>query len=182
MNSSAASSREIDRIARIVRQMFELYRPEHREAQFFQPATAIQDVAAMLQGNCTAHGVTLAMDTQGAARAVSLHADSLKQILFNILQNAIEASPAGSEVRIQAMIRDETLHLTVTDDGCGIPAEARAHIFDPFFSTKDALTTGGMGLGLSVTHGLVESLGGSITFESNVGHGTCFHVLLPVQL
>ena len=67
------------------------------------------------------------------------------------------------------------LKLEVSDTGIGIPLEAQGRVFDPFFTTKSA----GHGLGLAVVHGIVRSLGGSVTFESEPGKGATFRILLP---
>jgi signal transduction histidine kinase len=76
---------------------------------------------------------------------------------------------AGSDVR-------EILRISVADDGIGIKPEDVAHVFDPFFTTKDY----GTGLGLSVVHGIVQEHGGQIEVESELNHGTSFHILLPL--
>jgi two-component system, sporulation sensor kinase C len=174
--------KEIARVARIVQRMFELHREERRELKVFAPAEAIQDVAAMLDGNCRAQGVTIALDIAGATLPVRFHEDTLRQVLFNLVQNAVEATPRGGSVTIGAVTADGRLRITVADTGCGIPNEVGKHIFEPFFTTKDGLTTGGLGLGLSVTHGLVEAMGGTIDFVSPAGQGTTFTVSFPTPM
>ncbi|HEY3296113.1 MAG TPA: PAS domain S-box protein [bacterium] len=171
---------ELDRIARIVRQMFELYRPSPHEPDVFNPAEAVRDVISLLESTLRAQELHLEVDTQEAEQIVTMHRDSLKQVLFNLLQNAIEASPKGSTVYIRAHVNGNNLLLTVADQGAGIPEEAKPHVFEPFFTTKDYLTTGGLGLGLSITRSLVEALGGTVEFESNINGGTVFHATLPV--
>jgi signal transduction histidine kinase len=110
---------------------------------------------------------------------VRLPENRLRQILYNLIQNAIDASPQGGSVRIGAVIDQQCLTITVSDQG-GIPEEARPHIFEPFFTTKSDLATGGLGLGLSVCKSLVEAMDGSIAFESEPGKGTEFRVILPL--
>jgi PAS domain S-box-containing protein len=173
--------KELERIARIVRQMFELYRPERQEPDIINPAEAIRDVIALLEGNFRACQVTMDLDVAGAERLVVMHEDSLKQVLFNLLQNAIEASPESGHIRLTAAVEDDRLHLSVIDQGPGIPAEAQPHIFEPFFTTKGLLATGGLGLGLSITRSLVESSGGTIEYLTDPSGGTTFTVTLPVQ-
>ncbi|HEY3296088.1 MAG TPA: PAS domain S-box protein [bacterium] len=174
--------RELDRIARIVRQMFELYRPERREPEVIRPADAIQDVVILLQGNIRSQGIKVEQETARAGKPVRIHSDSLKQVLFNVLQNAIEASPQGATVRVECILRGSVLALDIADQGGGIPEEVQSRIFEPFFTTKEGETTGGLGLGLSVTRSLVESMGGLISFETIENRGTTFHITLPVQV
>jgi two-component system sporulation sensor kinase C len=173
--------KELDRIARIVRQMFELYRPERHEPDIFKPADLIYDVVLLLEGNMRARGVTIQLDTLRAQQSVTIHGDSLKQILFNLLQNAIEASQVGGWVRVAADVQGTDLNISITDRGVGIPEEVRDRVFEPFFTTKEDEETGGLGLGLSVTRSLVQNMGGMIAFESQVGQGTTFHISLPVK-
>ncbi|HEY3296317.1 MAG TPA: PAS domain S-box protein [bacterium] len=173
--------KELDRIARIVRQMFEVYKPERSAPAPVDVPEVLRDVTALLQGNARAQGVTLEMDASGVDGTVHLHEDSLRQALFSIIQNAIEASGAGMVVRISATARDQVLSVSVADQGCGIPPEVGARIFEPFFTTKDDLVSGGLGLGLSITKGVVEAMGGVLNYESEVGKGTTFQVILPNQ-
>jgi PAS domain S-box-containing protein len=173
--------RELNRIARIVRQMFELYRPEHVEADQISPSDAIRDVVVLLEGNVRSSQVTLELNTANAQENVVLHEDTLKQVLFSIAQNAIEASPPGGRVVIGAEVADARLVVKVTDQGSGIPEELRSKIFEPFFTTKEGLATGGLGLGLSVTRGLMDASGGSLSFESVPGSGTIFTLVFPIQ-
>jgi len=96
--------------------------------------------------------------------------------------NAVEASPSGAAVRISASVSADVLTIAVSDQGSGIPDDVRSRIFEPFFTTKDGSVTGGLGLGLSVTKGLLEAMGGSLDFESRAGGGTTFRVLIPVNI
>jgi C4-dicarboxylate-specific signal transduction histidine kinase len=106
---------------------------------------------------------------------------ALEQILLNLLVNAAQASDKkDSRVELNAKIRDSWSDHTifeVKDNGCGLDQKALKNIFDPFFTTKS--DTGGTGLGLYVTHNLVESLRGRIEVESEPGNGSTFRVVLP---
>ncbi|HEY3296081.1 MAG TPA: ATP-binding protein [bacterium] len=173
--------RELKRVARIVHQMFGLYRPENEVPVPCNPADAIQDVIMLLQSDTRVQEVTIHADVARAARIMLVHEDALKQVLFNILQNAIEASPQGGDIRVEAEIDEDTLTLSVADQGCGIPPEDQARIYERFFTTKSGQIAGGLGLGLAVTHSILERIGGSIHFDSEVNRGTTFHISLPVE-
>jgi signal transduction histidine kinase len=174
--------RELDRIARIVRQMFEVYKPERSAPAMTNMSNVLGDVAALLEGNARAQGVNIVTDASEASDAVRLHEDSVRQVLFSLVQNAIEASPQGGTVKLRAAHNDNVLTLSIADEGSGISPEVGAHIFEPFFTTKSELMTGGLGLGLAITKGVVESLGGVLSYESEVGKGTTFQVILPLNI
>jgi signal transduction histidine kinase len=99
---------------------------------------------------------------------------------MNLLVNAAQAiGDDTGEVRIKTSARDETISVSISDTGSGIPAEHLNRIFDPFFTTK--AVGEGTGLGLSISHGIVARHGGHLTVESGSGRGTTFEVLLPVM-
>lgn len=105
----------------------------------------------------------------------------LEQVLMNLVVNSVDAMPNGGSLRVRTVHRSEEPGwgcLEVIDTGCGIPEDALEHIFEPFFTTKDS--DSGTGLGLSVVHGIVTSLGGRIEVESRVGAGTAFSIHLPL--
>ncbi len=111
----------------------------------------------------------------------------LRQILFNLIGNAIKFTPAGSVViRIEQVSRDHgvcTVRLSVTDTGVGIAPDAQARLFHPFAQADETTTRrfGGTGLGLSICRHLVELMGGSIGVESSLGDGSTFHAVLPLK-
>jgi len=118
------------------------------------------------------------------APSVSGDPDKITQILFNLVSNAIKYSPRGGQVRVSVTAQDRWLELAVSDEGVGIPPEARGRIFDRFFrvSSFETKNISGTGLGLSIVKGLVELHGGRIWVESEVGRGSSFHVTLPQTL
>jgi signal transduction histidine kinase len=105
----------------------------------------------------------------------------LQQIFLNLINNAFAAMKEGGRLVIRArQLPDEpAIAVTVADNGCGISAADMQHIFEPFFTTKSR--EGGTGLGLSLTYGLVQEIGGRISVESEVGKGTTFTVVLPLE-
>jgi len=105
----------------------------------------------------------------------------LNQVFMNLLVNAAQAMPDGRRGTITVRTRAEpdAVHLQFADDGCGIPSDSLKRIFDPFFTTKPVGK--GTGLGLSLSYGIVERHHGSIWAESELGHGTLFHVRLPLR-
>ena len=172
---------EIERIARIVRQMFDLYRPQQDSVRSFPADLAIRDVVALLRTNCRERDITIDVEINTPALNVALSEGSLRQVLYNVIQNAIDASSPGGTVRVRAAAEQQQLTVSVIDQGHGIPEEIRPQIFEPFFTTKSGLERSGLGLGLSVSKGLVEAMGGKLDFESTVGKGTTFMITLPLD-
>lgn len=102
--------------------------------------------------------------------------DLLNQGLLNLLLNAAQAAPEEGTVEVRARVTDRELHLSVRDDGPGIPEGIRDQVFLPFFTTK----TTGTGLGLAMVKRAIEAHGGTIGFDSPAGGGTSFHIRIPL--
>lgn len=105
----------------------------------------------------------------------------LRQVLANLIENAVKYSPGGGEIVVGVGREEDEASIVVRDQGVGIPAEALPRLFDRFY--RVGATVGqaqGLGLGLYITHQLVRAHGGRITVESEVGHGSTFTVRLPV--
>ena len=106
----------------------------------------------------------------------------LRQVLANLLTNAIKYSPDGSEVVLRVTRADGEARMAVIDHGVGIPPEALPHLFDRFFRAEGAAARAqGLGLGLYITRRIVEGHGGTIGVESELGRGSTFTVVLPLH-
>ena len=106
----------------------------------------------------------------------------MRTVLHNIIQNAIEAMPNGGALRIDVSLEEEAIITRISDTGCGLDAQARSRIFEPFWSTKSKRATEsgeGTGLGLAIAHGLMQMIGGSISVSSEPNQGSCFTVRFP---
>jgi PAS domain S-box-containing protein len=100
----------------------------------------------------------------------------LSQVMANLLSNAIQAVPVGGRIWLNSHARGDTMEIVVRDEGHGMNDETLRNLFQPFYSTKGDL---GNGLGLYISHEIVERHGGSLLVESELGKGTAIHVLLP---
>ena len=170
---------EIERVAGIIRQMYQLYNRSPPRAADVSVGKVVGDVFCLLGPTAERYGVRLELNAgDGAGDTARLPENELKQVLFNLVRNAVQASAAGQAVRVDLGGDAETVQLAVVDRGTGIDAETLPRIFEPFFSTKGQLKEG-MGLGLSVTQNLVAAMGGEIACETAVGEGTTFRVTLP---
>ena len=105
----------------------------------------------------------------------------LQQVFLNLMNNAIDAIGKDGEINITTryVARNNMVAIDIADNGPGIPRELLGKIFDPFFTTKEVGK--GTGLGLSISYSIVEKLGGQIRVASEVGKGTTFNILLPVN-
>ncbi len=177
----AAAEREATRITRIVRQMLALHRCRPEKAGLFHVGSLMEDVALMLQPVACRRSVRIEMHVAGGDEdCVRLPEESLRQVLFNLLTNAIEASSPGDVVCVDAERDGSQLGIVVSDTGAGISEEILDRVFEPFYSTKTE-SGAGLGLGLPISRGIVESLGGTMTLESQLGMGTRCHIRLPLQ-
>jgi len=171
--------KEIERTSNIVRQMFDLYRPNKITANEFLVDETIHEVISLLESSCRVHNVVITIDRSKGKVVVKLPEALFRQALFNIVKNAVEASPPGAKVKIAASITRDNLTLTVSDHGSGIPEQVQFRVFEPSFTTKDGQMTG-LGLGLSVSKNIIEGMGGSIHFESKAGKKTVFSIIIPL--
>ncbi len=124
-------------------------------------------------------GVVLRFDARPELGDVPLESPSIDRVLSNLIANALDAvGTGGGVVRVETGLDEEGAQavITVSDTGCGIPAENLDRIFDLLFSTKGSK---GTGFGLAVTKKIVEEHGGRVEVESEVGRGTTFRILLP---
>src|SRR6185369_2590102 len=111
------------------------------------------------------------------------NSDRLKQLLLNLVGNAIKFTPDGGKISLGLRREGSMARLTVTDTGVGIPPDALARIFDRFYQADPARSRpseGGAGLGLAIAKWIAEAHGGTIEVQSEVGKGTTFSVLLRV--
>jgi two-component system, OmpR family, phosphate regulon sensor histidine kinase PhoR len=176
-----------DRMATLVSDLLELSRLESGERaptwEPVAPAEVAEDVAASLAGAAERKGVALHRADQEAPTVVS-DADRLRQILENLVENAVKYTPAGGRIEITTRPAPHGgAEVVVADDGPGIPPEHVPRIFERFYRVDKARSRelGGTGLGLSIVKHLAEGMGASVNVESTLGRGTRFTVTLPVQ-
>lgn len=108
---------------------------------------------------------------------VNIDTDQIRQVLVNMIMNAMQAMPEGGRLTISVRERDKFLEVEISDTGCGIPKEAIGKIFDPLFTTRAK----GIGLGLAVCKAVIERHEGNIEVESEVGKGATFTIRLPLK-
>jgi PAS domain S-box-containing protein len=170
------------RVAAIVGQLRASSRVDAEERGPVQLRCVLESALRVTQ-NEIHHRARLVIDLQDVPLLLG-NTQRLEQVFLNLLVNAVQALPEGrteNEIRVslKAGGREEAV-VEVSDNGSGIPEDARQRIFDPFFTTKPVGL--GLGLGLSICHGIVTAHGGTINVESAVGRGTTFRVALPLSI
>jgi signal transduction histidine kinase/iron only hydrogenase large subunit-like protein len=171
---------EATRCKTIVRGLLDFARQSRVDKAPTDLARLLRDVAAVTAARASAAGARVEVDLPDSLPEVWLDATQIKQLLVNLADNALDAVGAGGVIRLAARTRADgrAVTLTVTDNGCGIPAENLPKLFDPFFTTKEMGQ--GTGLGLAIAYGIVKMHHGDITVDSEPGRGTTFTVVLPI--
>jgi signal transduction histidine kinase len=170
-------SREgLKRIQHIVQGLRDFARLDESELDEADLNSGVEATASVTRGLAEKRGVSLAVELAPLPRLACRPA-RLNQVVFNLIANAIDACAHGGKVLVRTAVTADALEIHVTDNGCGIDAAIRERIFDPFFTTKPLGR--GVGLGLSISHGIVKDHGGTIEVQSQPGRGSHFTVRLP---
>lgn len=107
--------------------------------------------------------------------------DYVNKVMSNLVSNALKFTPNGGTISVNLYQRGDRLHIDVSDTGHGISSDKLAHIFEPFYTTGYTGEAKGTGIGLALTQEIISHLNGTITAESQVGKGTTFHIVMPIQ-
>ena len=173
---------ETKRLDRIVNQIIDYARPREIVAFAFDMAQLVQEVMKVLDEPLTRKQATIRLSAPDAPYSIQADRDQLKQVLLNVLQNAIEASPSGGTITVtlvqQARGVEPGLEVTVADRGTGISPTHLPHVFEPFFTSGKPQ---GTGLGLAICRNILEAHGGEIALDSEVGRGTTVRVWAPLR-
>lgn len=165
----ATMYREVARLDSIVDQLLYFAKPAEARFSFNDINLLVENVLSFFnelhQGR-----YNLVKDLGTALPRVWVDTEQIERVIVNIMFNAMQALPEEGTVKISTGFHheDETVEVSITDNGCGIPQENLVHLFDPFYSTRPK----GTGLGLAIVHEIVKAHGGHIKVESDVGKGT----------
>lgn len=170
---------EIIRMGKLVRQMLDFYRPSSFEREWVDINQIITHVLQISQQRFEENAVSVATTLAPDLPATEASPDQLKQVFLNLITNALDAMPEGGGLDIQTRFCADTLETIFRDTGIGIDKDQIGNIFDAFYTTKTRAS--GVGLGLSVSYGIVKSHGGKILVESEAGKGAQFTIQLPAS-
>jgi len=177
---------EITRINQIIRQLLDFSRPASGEREQTHIHGLIMETINMLKPQPMMAHIKIRPVLQASKDTVWADPNQLKQVFLNIILNAADAvtvkevsnDETAGTLTIKTIDAEDSIELRFEDTGSGIPEQELAHVFDPFYTTKDTGT--GTGLGLSVCYRIIEGMEGSILAENNQGEGTTIIIDIPI--
>jgi signal transduction histidine kinase len=160
---------ECDRVTARINQFLAFARPSEPQAERFDPAEVVEELAVLLESDLSARQLTLRHTATGSTALADR--EMLRQALFNLLQNAVQASPENAVVETTvARGRHGTLRIEVADRGPGVPGETVDRLFTPYFTTR----AGGTGLGLAIVRRIAATHGWEVGYTPRPGGGAIF--------
>ena len=177
--------RSQEHLLRIINDILNFTRLEATEVQFDiieVPLRALMgDMDAVVSSLASAKSIRYECRMPPASVYVRIDPDKLRQIMINLVSNAVKFTAEGGSIAVRCTVGETTVSIHVSDTGVGIPADQRESIFEPFVQLDRGLTrtTDGTGLGLPISRGLARGMGADITLESDEGVGSTFSISLP---
>jgi signal transduction histidine kinase len=171
-------SSEILRLDRVVKTFLDFTRPVEMEFASVPIDEFVRDLVELARPQADASQIRVVAEQKAPGVEVRIDRDLLKQAVLNIVVNAIEAMPAGGELRLESSVAGDTAEIRISDTGPGIPPDLREKIFRLYFSTKQK----GSGIGLAMAFRTVQLHDGTIDFTSEPGQGTAFFIRLPIAV
>jgi two-component system sensor histidine kinase CreC len=175
---------EVARLDRIVSELLKLSRIEAQpaavEATPIDAAAAAREIAEAYRARAADSGIAFRLEIADGPLPIGISELQLKQLLTNLLDNALQFTAPGQAVRFRVDRRDGSIEFEVSDDGAGIEPELLPKVFDRFFTTENPRTGNrGTGLGLAIAKSIVNANGGRISVRSELGKGSTFTVIFP---
>jgi signal transduction histidine kinase len=167
---------EIGRLTLLVEQFLDFARPKRPEVTPQKLQEIMEETLLFVRAEARCRSVRIYKRWPGDLPIVSVDGAQIKQVFLNILLNALQATPAGGAIEVRMHAGDEFMTTEIRDQGAGMPAEVKAQLFTPFFTTKPK----GVGLGLSISQRIIEGHGGVIRVTSQQGAGTTVRIELPL--
>lgn len=179
---------ESDRMLHIINDLLTLSRFDNNRIRWtvttFDLAQSMQRVCEVLQTEAISHDHSLTCECESNLPSVTGDQERLEQVIINIASNAIKYTPDHGRIEMRAACYgDDSVRITVRDNGIGIPGEDIPHLFERFYRVEKSRTseTGGTGLGLSIAKEIIDAHGGRVKVQSKVGRGTLFTIILPIH-
>jgi two-component system NtrC family sensor kinase len=170
----------IERARKITHSMLGFARRMEQRLDDVDINTVLNQTTELLESHARTNNIEIIKDLDPSLPVIASDQSQLQQVFLNLINNAIDAIEKDGWIEIKTRQEDSQIVISIKDNGPGIPEEYQKRVFDPFFTTKE--TGKGTGLGLSVSFGIIEKLGGIITFDSKKSGGTVFQVKLPMVI
>ena len=184
-NFLSSVDNEVERMAQIVAELTELSRIESGKAEFNLAKTnleqLIDEAIAQLRPFAKRHGITLKSDISDRLPPAVIDRERIRQVITNLLHNAIKFSHPSGSVVISAHQGRGIVTVSVSDTGIGIPKDDLDHVFERFYKADKARSGGGTGLGLAIAKHIVQVHKGNISVHSEEGKGSTFSFTLPLE-
>lgn len=178
LNLMEMAQEECRRMKDLIASLQGFYRPTEKEKKDVDIEKIIDAVLLINKKDFINRGLGVKTNWLPQPTFIFASEDQMKQVFFNLLQNAAEASSAGDCITISCRTEENEIVITVEDTGAGIHPDEMQHIFDPFFTNKAHVK--GTGLGLSISYGIIKDHNGKITVDSQLGTGTVFSLTFPI--
>jgi two-component system sensor histidine kinase HydH len=169
--------KESQRLNKLLTNFLDFARPRLPRFQRVDPRALVQSVTVLARHAAMRQQVAIIDDLSQQLPTVYCDAEQMKQVLLNIVLNAIQATQEGGNVVVKALVEGTDLWIEVRDEGCGMSSEELDRMFEPFFTTKES----GTGLGLAVAANIVEQHGGVLRASNNPDKGMTFRLELPLE-
>ncbi|EFN6914310.1 two-component system sensor histidine kinase AtoS [Escherichia coli O10] len=170
--------KEIDSINKVIQQLLDFSRPRHSQWQQVSLNALVEETLVLVQTAGVQARVDFISELDNELSPISADRELLKQVLLNILINAVQAISARGKIRIRTwQYSDSQQAISIEDNGCGIDLSLQKKIFDPFFTTKAS----GTGLGLALSQRIINAHQGDIRVTSLPGYGATFTLILPIN-
>ncbi|WP_166239868.1 ATP-binding protein [Paenibacillus turpanensis] len=166
---------ELSRIEQISSELLTLAKPHSENRKRHDMVQLIREVQILLSSQSVMKNIEIIVQTDREQLYIHCEATKMKQVFINLIKNAIEAMKQGGDIVINVTGSEKYIQIEVIDQGSGIPQELIEKIGEPFYTTKEK----GTGIGLMVCYQIIESHGGTIRIDSEVGRGTTFTITLP---
>ena len=167
---------EIERIDLIIAEFLVLARPQMKTSERFNVISVIEEVASLYQFELANNNIELQITNDIESAFINGNKNQIKQVLINLVKNAMEAIHHDGRIKIESTIEHNILLIFIRDDGTGIPEHIMKHIFEPFYTTKSK----GTGLGMMITNKIVQDHHGDIKISSTEHVGTDVCIRLPI--
>jgi len=168
---------QTERVKRIVSDLLEFARGREPQFRNVELKDLITDSYRHLGSSRNLEKVRFSLDADHSQAVAPVDQGQMEQVFANLFANAVDAMGGAGDLRVAIRSSEQSVVITVSDSGSGVPQESIEKIFEPFYTTKDK----GTGLGLAIVYNIIKKHNGDITIESEAGKGTTFTITLPTR-